>query len=128
MTNLISKLFGGGTDTSSLMKGLQESLGGDGSGSGLTSLLEKFDVAGLGEKAKSWVGGGPNEKLSGDEVKQALGQQEIEQIAQKAGMPVDKAADSLASVIPETVNQLTPGGKIPEPNEFQELLKKIPGL
>jgi uncharacterized protein YidB (DUF937 family) len=128
MTNLISRIFGGGTDTSALLMVLQETLGGDGTSSGLTSLLEKFDMAGLGDKAESWVGGGPNEPVTGAEVKRALGDQEMERIAHKAGMPVDKAADGLASVLPDTVDKLTPGGKIPDPSEFGEHLKKIPRL
>ena len=35
---------------------------------GITGLLEKFDAAGLGVKARSWIGDGQKEPISGAEV------------------------------------------------------------
>jgi uncharacterized protein YidB (DUF937 family) len=126
MTNLINKIFGGGDDKTALMKGLTETLGT--SGGGVTGLLEKFDAAGLGDKAHSWVGDGEKQPVSGEEVRRALGDQEIGKIASKAGVSTDKASDGLASILPDTVSKLTPGGKIPEPGELQQMIKKLPGL
>ncbi|HWC31389.1 MAG TPA: YidB family protein [Dehalococcoidia bacterium] len=129
MTNFIGKLFGGGggNDNSALLRGLGETLG-SGSGGGITGLIDKFDAAGMGDKARSWVGDGPHEQVSGPEVRRALGDQEIEHIAEKAGMPADKASDGLASILPDAVSQLTPGGKIPDTSELQQMLKKMPGM
>jgi uncharacterized protein YidB (DUF937 family) len=127
MTNLIGKIFGGGDDKTALVKGLGESLS-SGSGGGVTGLLDKFDAAGLGDKARSWVGDGPKQPVSGDEVRRALGDQEVGKIAEKAGMPADKASNELASILPDAVGKLTPGGKIPDAGELQEMIKKLPGL
>ncbi|HEY7268628.1 MAG TPA: YidB family protein [Dehalococcoidia bacterium] len=70
MTNIIGKVFGGGGgDSSALLKGLGDTMGSSG---GVSGLLDKFDAAGLGDKARSWVGdGGDKQPVSGDEVRQA---------------------------------------------------------
>jgi uncharacterized protein YidB (DUF937 family) len=128
MTNMIKNMFGGGgDDQTALMKGLGETMS-SGSG-GITGLLEKFDAVGLGDKARSWVGdGGQKQQVSGDEVRQALGDQQVNQIAEKAHMKPEEASDKLASILPDTVSKLTPGGKIPDAGELQRMIKDIPGL
>jgi uncharacterized protein YidB (DUF937 family) len=128
MTNLVGKLFGGGGGgNTALLKGLGESLQ-SGSGGGITALIDKFDAVGLGDKARSWVGDGSKESVSGAEVRQALGEEQVDQIAEKASMPPDKASEGLASILPDTVSKLTPGGKIPDQSELQEMMKKLPGF
>jgi uncharacterized protein YidB (DUF937 family) len=110
---------------------IQGLIGMLGSG-GLGSLLGKFQSAGMGDKAQSWVSGQDKQPLSGQEVRQALGNQEVDQLAQKSGMSSDDAADSLAGIIPDTVNELTPDGQIPDQATMQQrlggLAGKIPGL
>jgi uncharacterized protein YidB (DUF937 family) len=112
-----------------LIQGLIGMIGGAG---GLSSLLGKFQSAGMGDKAQSWVSGQNQQSLSGKEVRQALGNQEVDQLAQQSGMSSDDAADSLAGIIPDTVNELTPDGQIPDQATMQQRLGgmagKIPGL
>jgi uncharacterized protein YidB (DUF937 family) len=110
---------------------IQGLIGMLGSG-GLGSLLGKFQSAGMGDKAQSWVSGQDKQSISGQEVRHALGNQEVDQLAQKSGMSSDDAADSLAGIIPDTVNELTPDGQIPDQATMQQrlggLAGKIPGL
>ena len=109
------------------MKGLGESMS-SGAG-GIVGLLEKFDAAGLGDKARSWVGdSGQKLPVSGDEVRQALGDQQVNRIAAKAHVQPQEASDKLAAILPDTVSKLTPGGKIPDARELQRMLDDIPGL
>jgi len=96
MTN-IKNLFGSGGHQTAVRKGLSETMGGSSAG-GVAGLLNKFDAAGLGDKARSWVGDGQKQPVSGDEVRRALGDREVDQIAQKAGMPSNEASDELASI------------------------------
>jgi len=127
MTNMIQNMFGGGGgDQTAIMKGLGESMS-SGSG-GIVGLLEKFDAAGLGDKARSWVGdSGQKLPVSGAEVRQALGDQQVNQIA-KAHVQPQEASDKLAAILPDTVSKLTPGGKLPDARELQRMLDDIPGL
>lgn len=86
---------------------------GGGSLGGLSGLLGKFTNAGLGDKANSWVGTGDNEPLDPDEVERALGSDEVDRIAQEAGVSHDEAASGLAGMIPGLVDKLSPGGQLP---------------
>lgn len=80
---------------------------------GLGGLLGKFTNAGLGSKANSWVGSGDNEPLDPDEVEQALGADEVERIAQQAGVSHDEAKSGLAGMIPGLVDKMSPAGSVP---------------
>ncbi len=80
---------------------------------GLAGLLGKFAKAGLGGKADSWVGTGPNEDLHPDEVESALGGDVLGQLAGKAGVSTDAAKGGLAKMLPNLVDQLTPAGSVP---------------
>ena len=82
-------------------------------GGGLGGLLGKFQSAGLGQKASSWVGTGQNEAISPDEVHQALGADTIGQLAQQTGMSHDAVKGGLSSMLPGLIDQLTPGGSVP---------------
>ena len=84
-----------------------------GAAGGIGGLLSKFKNAGLGGKADSWVGKGANEAVSPDEVHQALGDDTVSNLAQQSGMSKDQVKGGLASMLPNVVDQLTPGGSVP---------------
>ncbi|NML84881.1 YidB family protein [Polaromonas sp.] len=89
-------------------------LGNDGQHGGLGGLVSKFEQAGLGGAVRSWIGGGPNQPVSGDEVTSALGSGTISDIAAKLGVNPDEAAAQLSQVLPGLINHLTPEGQAPE--------------
>jgi uncharacterized protein YidB (DUF937 family) len=95
------------------MDALLPLLGKGGTHDGLGGLIGKFTGAGLGSKANSWVGTGDNEPLDPDEVEKALGTDEVQRIADEAGVSDDEAKASLASMIPGLVDQMSPGGTLP---------------
>jgi uncharacterized protein YidB (DUF937 family) len=80
---------------------------------GLSALIDKFRQSGLGQHADSWVAGGPNLPVTGDQVHQALGSGALNDIAARLGIPVQQAGASMAQVLPELINQLTPHGQLP---------------
>lgn len=88
-------------------------LANDGKMGGLGGLLEKFNQAGLGEQAKSWVGTGANEPVTGDQIGQVLGGDVLGDLAAKLGMSQGDAAGSLAQMLPGLIDQLTPNGQAP---------------
>jgi uncharacterized protein YidB (DUF937 family) len=97
---------------------------------GLGALLEKFRQSGLGQHADSWVGKGPNLPVTGDQLQQALGSGALSGIAAKLGIPVQQAGASMAQLLPELVNQLTPHGQLPADHGtlLQDGLKILQGL
>jgi uncharacterized protein YidB (DUF937 family) len=101
----------------STIDSLIEKHGGD-----LKQLVKKFEDAGLGDKIKSWIGTGENKPISADEVKQALGPDEVKQVADEAGVEPDEAAQSLANDLPGAVDKATPDGSIPSVDEVKQAL------
>ena len=98
---------------------------------GLQGLLGQFQQAGLAQHVESWVGNGANEAITGDHVQQALGADQIQNLAQQAGMDPGQASQGLASLLPELVNHLTPNGGMPDAGQLQQglggLLGKLMG-
>jgi uncharacterized protein YidB (DUF937 family) len=92
---------------------------------GLGGMLDKFRGAGLGHKADSWVGTGPNETLDPDEVERALGPDELKQIADQTGLTVEQVREKLAEGLPEVINQVTPQGSVPDENKLGSMLDKL---
>ena len=88
-------------------------LGNDSQHGGLGGLLEKFNQAGLGDAAKSWVGTGENTPISGDQLGQVLGNDTIADIASKLGLSHGDTAGSLAQMLPGIIDKLTPHGQAP---------------
>ncbi len=91
---------------------------------GLGGLLGKFTSAGLGDKANSWVGNGPNAALEPNEVEAALGADTVSKLASKAGVSADQAKGGLAAMLPNLVNSLTPSGSLPTGN-LAKVLKGV---
>jgi uncharacterized protein YidB (DUF937 family) len=77
---------------------------------GLQKLMGGMQSAGLEDKAKSWLGGGHNEPISADQVKQVVDPAHIEQVADQAGVSHDEAAHLIAQALPAAVDHVTPDG------------------
>ena len=82
---------------------------------GLQGVVSEFDKKGLGATVKSWVGTGPNQSISPDEVHKALGPDLLQQLSEKSGLSVQDLAQKLSQVLPQAVDKLTPDGTIPKP-------------
>lgn len=81
---------------------------------GIEGLLAKFQQAGMGQQAQSWVGTGQNMPISADALSQIFGQGQLGKIAQQMGMSHEEVAGGLAQALPGVVDHMTPGGEIPE--------------
>jgi len=81
---------------------------------GIEGLLARMQQAGYGQQAQSWIGTGQNMPISPDALSQIFGQGQLSQIAQQMGITPDEAAGGLSQALPHVVDQMTPGGEIPE--------------
>ena len=105
--------LGGASGLGALLPVVVGMLANDGKLGGLGGLMEKFNNAGLGDAAKSWVGTGENAPISGDQIGQVLGGDMMGELASTLGMSQGDAAGSLAQMLPGLIDQLTPNGQAP---------------
>lgn len=82
--------------------------------SGLPGLIQSFQHGGLGEVVNSWVSTGQNLPVSAEQIQSVLGGTSLQDIAAKLGMSPEQAAGSLAEILPQAVDTMTPNGQLPE--------------
>ena len=97
------------------------------SSGGLPALLQQLQGSGLGDQVASWIGTGENQAVSGDQIKDALGADNIQQIAQQAGVEPEHASAGLAQLLPQIIDQLTPNGQVPQNELLQQGLSMLKG-
>jgi uncharacterized protein YidB (DUF937 family) len=83
-------------------------------GGGLAALVEQFQAAGLGEQVNSWISSGQNLPVSPEQLQGALGSDQMSQMAERMGLSTGDLGAQMSQMLPQVVDQLTPGGQMPE--------------
>src|SRR5450755_4017192 len=78
----------------------------------LQGMVNKLQQGGLSEQVQSWLGNGANMPVSVDQLRSALGNDQVRQLAAHFGIPVDSALKLLAEHLPTAVDQASPNGKL----------------
>lgn len=109
-----------------ILGGLRDMLGGATAGAGtltggLNDILERFNTAGHGDVAQSWVQDGPNKEPSTGALEGALGEDAIGALTKQTGLSRDELLARLKSVLPQAVDHLTPDGRVPSEAEVATL-------
>jgi len=136
LADVLGGLFGGktasapagttsGGNLGDLLKGgLGGLLGGAAAGSvlsgGLGGLLKQFEENGQGQIAKSWVGTGPNQDISESDLAKSIGTNDINALAQHTGLSRDELLAGLRRELPGAIDELTPNGRVPSPQELSQ--------
>jgi uncharacterized protein YidB (DUF937 family) len=81
---------------------------------GLEGVLNKFRQSGLAQQADSWVSTGQNMNISPDQLQQVFGSSTISDLASRLGMSENQASSSMAQLLPDIIDHLTPQGQVPE--------------
>jgi uncharacterized protein YidB (DUF937 family) len=130
--NILEGLFRGGPSVAPgrtqsggfgdlLRGGLGGLLGGAAAGtllnSGLNDLVRRFQQNGYGDTANSWVSRGPNREITPDELEQALGRDTLQSLSDETGQPYHEVLSQLSETLPDSVDQLTPEGRVPSEEE-----------
>ena len=92
----------------------------------LDGLMQKLRESGMEEQVSSWVAKGQNLPVVGEQIKKALGNEKVAEIARKLGVSNEQAADDLAQAVPDVVNKVTPDGEVPTQEQVEERLDRIP--
>jgi uncharacterized protein YidB (DUF937 family) len=96
-------------------------------GGGLSKMMHNAQASGLSAQADSWVGTGDNASVGEHEVRQVVGDDTVQELAQNAGISHDQAAAVLAHVVPQVVNGLSPDGQLPADDDLDQLVAKFGG-
>ena len=95
---------------------------------GLEGLIRSFQQGGLGDIVNSWVANGRNLPVSGEQIESVLGGSALQDLAAQLGVSPQQASGSLADVLPQLIDQLTPNGEVPQGgnvlSQGLDLLKK----
>jgi len=97
-------------------------------GGGVADLVSRFQAAGLGQQAQSWVGTGANQPISGNDIEQVFSPQQVQDWAQQAGTTPDAMKAVLAQALPHVVDHMTPGGQIPSQSQTPDLSSLLGSL
>jgi uncharacterized protein YidB (DUF937 family) len=110
---------GTGSSPSGIGGVLMNMLGGGGNRTaatpgGLGGLLSSFEQAGLGHIAQSWVGNGPNQPVSPQQLQTVFGDDQVHSMARQAGMAPHDFLSQLSQHLPRVVDGVTPNGQLPD--------------
>jgi uncharacterized protein YidB (DUF937 family) len=133
--DLLGGILGGGTQGGSLGAG---GLGGNPMlrmllplvasllmNGGLQKILGRLQQSGQGSKGQSWVASGPNEPADADDIRAAMEPGELSEIARQLGVSEDEAAEAVAQVLPDVVDQATPAGELPDDDELDRRFGRL---
>jgi uncharacterized protein YidB (DUF937 family) len=76
----------------------------------LGGLVAQLQQGGLGAQVSSWLGNGANMPVSADQLRSALGNEQVQELARHFGLPVDKVLALLAEHVPGIVDNASPNG------------------
>jgi uncharacterized protein YidB (DUF937 family) len=100
---------------SQLLPGLlSKALAGTSLGS-LQGLLDKLKQSGLGPQVSSWLGSGPNQTITAEQLEAALGNGVVDKISTTLNMPPDQIFGFLAKHLPAVIDALSPDGTLQHP-------------
>lgn len=107
---LLDGLLGGvvGAELATVVNGLIAKHGG------VQGVIAQLEQQGLGGTVRSWVGTGANQPLTAEQVHQAFGSDTVKQLAAKIGISPEDLAAKLATILPQAIDKLTPGGVVPK--------------
>lgn len=80
---------------------------------GVQGIVSQLEQKGLGATVHSWVGNGPNQPISAEQIHQAFGPDTIRELAAKVGWSPQDLAARLAAALPAAIDKLTPKGEPP---------------
>jgi uncharacterized protein YidB (DUF937 family) len=116
---------GGGLGGNPMLRMLLPMVAGMLMNGGLQKILGRLQESGKGAKGQSWVAAGPNEPADAADIREALGDEELAGIAKQLGVSEDEAAQAVATVLPDVVDQATPEGQLPPDDELDEKFGRL---
>ncbi len=99
---------GGAGQSSNIVGALLGAVGGGqggAQGGGLQGTLETLAANGLSEHVGSWLSNNPNLPVSADQIRDALGSEQVQSMASASGLPVGDFLQHLAQHLPQAASE-----------------------
>jgi uncharacterized protein YidB (DUF937 family) len=125
LDDVIGGLTGRGGGGGSGMSALLPVLAGVLASGGLNKIMGGLKANGLSSQADSWVGKGQNQPVQAKDVEQAVGPEQIREIAQQLGISESQAADAVAQALPHVVDKVSPDGQLPPEQDLDAAFDKL---
>lgn len=124
--SVASSLLGGGNNNQSVAMQLIQSL--IQSQGGIEGIIAKFQQNGLDDILKSWIS--PSEEnapISTQQIAEVVGEDNLRNAAQEAGVNENDAGNILAEFLPKIVDTLSPNGQLPDLKNIntQDLIAQV---
>ena len=125
---LMSKLSGGNSNltetvvSAALSNLLPTNSGGD---LDLGSLIGQLNGGGLASLASSWLGDGPNDAISGNQIADLFGQSKVSSFANDLGVDEATASNGLSDIIPSLIDSSSKGGSLLDSVGGNEMLGSL---
>lgn len=78
----------------------------------LQGLVNQLQQGGLGNQVQSWLGNGANLPVTPDQIRAALGNDRVKELAQHFGVSPDAALKLLSEHLPGVIDQASPNGTV----------------
>ena len=92
---------------------------------GLQKILSRLQAQGKSAEVESWVKPGENKPVDAATVREAIDARDLDRIAQQLGLSHDDAAEAVAQVLPDVVDQSTPDGDLPDEEELDRKFGRL---
>ncbi len=106
-SNILGSLLGGGQQQG--QDGGAQSDGSQGgqapAAGGMAGMLETLAANGLGEHVSSWLSNNPNLPINPQQIHDALGSEQVRQMAASSGLPVGDFLQQLAQHLPQAASE-----------------------
>jgi len=117
---VLGKMLGEKSDMAKVAMEMLDKFGG------IDGILTKLKEGGLADIAATWVGNGKNAPVSSNQITDALGADNIAEIAGKFGLSPDMLSGQLAQHLPNVIDKMTPNGEVN--NNSNDLLGTVLGM
>ena len=96
----------------SMVGGIMDKLVGGGDKMDVAGLVGNLKEKGLGDVAESWLGDGENQSISADQLKDALGAEQVTEAAAELGTDENSLLGGLQAALPQLVDKASSGGSL----------------
>jgi uncharacterized protein YidB (DUF937 family) len=84
---------------------------------GLEGVIGALRQNGLSSEVDTWIGTGANAPVTAEQLERGLGASVLGALASTLGVSTSQAGATLAQLLPEVINLLTPAGTVPDDHE-----------